>query len=261
MDKEIKINNLKINYKQIGKGTPILILHGWGGSSDSWENVMEIIGGNKFNIICPDLPGFGKSDDPKEPWSINDYISFVFDFIKKLEIDDFILIGHSFGGGLSVKITGEHNNKIKKLVLCNSAVVRAKERLSLRQKVAKRSAKIAKPFLTSNFYKEKVRPRLEPVIYKIAGNYDYFSANEVMRKTFKKVFVEDLRAYASYIKSPTLIVWGEMDKITPLEDAYALNKIIENSELNIIKNVGHAPHLKSPEELSDIIIEFLNRKI
>jgi pimeloyl-ACP methyl ester carboxylesterase len=261
MDKEITINDLKINYKQKGKGKPILILHGWGGSSDSWKNVIEIVGGNKFNVICPDLPGFGKSDDPKEPWNINDYIQFVFEFTKQVKIEDFTLIGHSFGGGLSTKITGEHNNKVDRLILCNSAVIRAKERLSLRQKVARTSSRIARPFLTNDFFKEKIEPKLKPLVYRIAGNYDYFSANDVMKKTFKKVFVEDLRAYAAYVKRPTLIVWGELDQITPLEDAYELNKIIENSELSIIKNVGHAPHLKTPEELSNIIIDFLNKEI
>jgi len=261
MDKKILINNLKINYKQKGKGIPILILHGWGGSSDSWKNVIESIGGNKFNVICPDLPGFGKSDDPKEPWSLNDYISFVFKFKKQLNLDDFILIGHSFGGGLSVKITGMHNNKIKKLILCDSAIIRAKKRLSIRQKLAKRSARIAKPFLSSKTYKEKIYPKLQPLIYKIAGNYDYFSANDVMKKTFKNVLVEDLRAYASHVKRPTLIVWGELDKITPLEDAYTLKNIIENSELKIIKNIEHAPHIKAPEELSNIIIDFINKEI
>ncbi|MFA7169912.1 MAG: alpha/beta hydrolase [Candidatus Paceibacterota bacterium] len=261
MNKEIKIQGLKIKYKQKGKGTPILILHGWGGSSESWGKVIDIIAENKYMVICPDLPGFGESDNPEEPWTVNRYICFVLEFLKALEIDEFILLGHSFGGGLSTKITAEHPRIVQKLILCNAAVVRAKERLNIRQKVAKTSAHIMKPFLSNHFYKEKIQPKLRPVIYKIAGNYDYFSANETMKETFKKVFAEDLRAYAGYIKKPTLIIWGEKDKITPLEDAYTIKNIIDGSELDIIENVGHAPHLKKPEEISDLIIQFLNKSI
>lgn len=258
MNKEIKVQGLKIRYTQKGNGTPLLILHGWGGSSKSWEEVIDILS-NKYMVICPDLPGFGESDTPKEAWNINKYMYFVLDFLKAVHIEDFILLGHSFGGGLSTKITAENPRIVQKLILCNAAVVRAKERLSLRQRIARRSAKIMKPFVNNKFYKEKLKPRLSPIVYKIAGSYDYFSANDIMKKTFKKIFAEDLRAYGTYIKKPTLVVWGENDKITPIEDAYAIKNIIDGAELNVVEGVGHAPHLKKPEELSQIIIQFLNK--
>lgn len=261
MNKEIKIQGLKIRYKTAGKGVPVLMLHGWGGSSDSWEEVIEILGKNNFQVFCPDLPGFGKSEDPKEPWKINNYISFLLDFIKKMQIDEFYLIGHSFGGGISTKLASEHPQIVKRVILCDAAIVRAKKRLSFRQKVAKTSSKLAKPLLKTNVFEEKIKPKLQPIIYKIAGNYDYYHANDTMKQTFKQITEEDLRPFASYIKKPTLVVWGENDTTTPTEDAWALKNIIETAEVRIIKNVAHSPHLKAPKELSSVIIDFLNKEI
>lgn len=260
-NKEIKIQGLKIKYKQEGAGIPVVILHGWGGSSKSWEKVIELIAGKKYMVICPDLPGFGESDTLKEPWDINKYICFIKEFLKTLEIEECILIGHSFGGGLSTKIAAKNPQTVQKLILCDAAIIRTKERLSLRQKVTRTLATISKPFTKNKFYKEKIQPKLRPFVYKLAGAYDYFNANEVMKETFVKISKEDLKAFTTYIKKPTLIVWGDKDETTPLEDAYIIKNLIDGAELYIVKDVAHSPHLKKPEELANIIIEFINKKI
>lgn len=253
---KIKIQGLTTHYKQIGKGSPVVILHGWGGSLNSWEKVMEILS-KKHMVVCLDLPGFGKSDDPKEPWDINNYISFILDFLKALKIDEFVLLGHSFGGGLGTKITAKNPRIVKKLILCDAAVVRAKKRLTLRQKVVKTFAKIFKPLNKNRFIQSKVTP----FAYKLAGTSDYFSANDIMKETFKKISKEDLRAFTTYIKKPTLIIWGSEDKITPLEDAYTLKNMIDHAKLIIIEKTKHSPHLKKPEEVSQAILEFIKKEL
>lgn len=261
MNKKIKIQKLDINYIDQGQGKTLVILHGWGGSSKSWEKVIEILSKNKYRVICPDLPGFGESDSFKKPSNINEYIRFILEFLKALEVEDFILLGHSFGGGLATKITADNPRLVQRLILCDAAVVRAKERLSVRQKLAKSTSFVTKIFAKSKFYKEYVQIKLRPLIYKIAGTNDYYKATEVMKETFKKVFAEDLRAYLIYIKKPTLVVWGEKDITTPVEDAYTIKNAIDGAEISIIKEVAHSPHLKKPEELARIITEFINRKI
>jgi len=261
MNKKIRVQKLDINYIDKGQGKTLVILHGWGGSSKSWENVVEILSKNKYRIVCPDLPGFGESDSPKKPWDLNEYIRFVLEFLKTIDVEDFILLGHSFGGGLSTKITADNPRLVQKLILCDAAVVRAKERLSFRQRLAKSTSFITKIFSKSDFYKKNIQIKLRPLIYKIAGTNDYYKASELMKETFRKVFAEDLRAYLIYIKKPTLIVWGEKDITTPIEDAYTIKNAIDGAELSIIKEVAHSPHIKKPEELARIITEFINRKI
>lgn len=108
------INNLKIHYRSQGQGKPLLILHGWGRGSQSWQKFLDLAKSkvNKqqsasLQIIIPDLPGFGQSDYPPEDWSVGDYAEFVWQFLEKLNIKNFYLLGHSFGGRIAIKIAAE----------------------------------------------------------------------------------------------------------------------------------------------------------
>jgi pimeloyl-ACP methyl ester carboxylesterase len=255
-EEKILVDGLKINYKVAGQGFPILILHGWGGSSDSWAKFIEISSQN-FKIFCPDLPGFGKSQKPPRVWCNEDYCDFVFKFSEELKIEKFYLIGHSFGGGLAAKFVVKYPEKVKALILCSASIFRKRKRFSLRQLIAYFLAKLhfilAIPFFEKYFY-----PIARKIVYKIAGVYDYYVIRDgIMKKTFSNVVNEDLSYLLPKIKLPTLIVWGEKDDKVPLEEAFLIQKSIPNSKLEIIKKIGHVPHIKKPFELSKIILDFL----
>ena len=116
MEKTISIDGLNIYYRIAGQGNPFLILHGWGASSDSWKGVQEFLSKQGFKTIALDLPGFGKSADPHEAWSVNDYSLFVLKFADKLSLSNFELLGHSFGGRISIKLAAFHQERIKNLI-------------------------------------------------------------------------------------------------------------------------------------------------
>ncbi len=255
-EKKIFIEGLKINYKIAGSGPAILILPGWGGSSDSWIKISEILSKN-FKVFCPDLPGFGKSQNPPRVWSNEDYCDFVFKFSEKLNIQKFYLLGHSFGGGIAAKLAVKYPKKVEALILCDAAIVRKKRRWGLRQFIAYLLAKF-NFILAIPFFEKYIYPLAKKIVYKIAGVYDYYVIKDgIMKKTFKKVVEEDLTYILDKIKLPTLIVWGEKDDKVPLEDAFLIQNSIKNSKLEIMKKEGHNPHLKNPEKLSKIILEFL----
>ena len=255
-EEKILVGGLKINYKIDGEGENFLILHGWGGSSDSWIKIFEILSKN-FRIICPDLPGFGKSPNPLKIWSNNDYCDFVLNFAKKLNLQQFYLLGHSFGGGLAAKFSVKNPEKVKALILCDAAVVRKKRRWSLRQFIAHLLAKLNFIFGIP-FFEKWVYPMARKIVYKIAGVYDYYVIRDgIMKKTFSKVVNEDLAHLLPEIKIPTLIVWGKKDSKVPFEDAFLIQKSISNSKLQIIEKADHSPHLKTPKELAEIILNFL----
>jgi len=255
-EKEIFINGLKINYKIAGQGPAILILHGWSGSSDSWISVQEILAKAGFKVICPDLPGCGKSPPPTEPWGMDEYINLISNFTKQVSLEQFSLIGHSFGGGLAVKFAAFFPEKIKKLILLDAAVVRT-ERLSLRQKFARFLAKMSYAFTRIPFFEKTIFSMIRPLVYKIAGVRDYYQSKGVMRETFKKIFKEDLSQYLPKVKTPTLIVWGKRDSTLPVEDGFLMQKEIFNSQIEIIEEADHSPHRKTPEKLAEIILHFL----
>ena len=123
-ENKIVVDGMDIFYKTAGKGRSLLILHGWGASSLSWMKIIEDLAVNGFEVIVPDLPGFGKTPDPKEPWTSENYADFLLKFIKAIDINDFYLLGHSFGGGLALILASGHKTKISKLILCDAAVVR-----------------------------------------------------------------------------------------------------------------------------------------
>ena len=91
------------------------------------------------------------------------------------------------------------------------------------------------------------------------SNTDYAKASKVMKETMKRVLEEDLFMYLSGIKTKTLIVWGKKDELVPVEHAYVFKEEIKDSQLEIISNIGHSPHLKVPEKLSNIILYFLKK--
>jgi len=265
-ENRVSINNLIVNYKIAGEGPAILILHGWGGSSDSWVTVQEILAGKGFKVICPDLPGFGKSPNPPEPWGVADYINFILDFIEEMKKtyggfrEPLFLIGHSFGGGLATKLTAEHPEKIRTLILCDAAAIRTKRRPSFRQIIAYFLTKGSYVLFPIPFFEKTIYPWARKIVYKIAGTHDYYLAKGTMKETFKKISQEDLSNFLSQIKVPTLIVWGGKDKTLPVEDGMVMGKIIPDSKVEIIEGADHSPHRRTPEELSKIILEFFKSK-
>jgi len=245
-----EIDGLKINYRIIGEGQPILVLHGWGSQSEKWQKAGELLKEKKFQIIIPDLPGFGKSQEPFQPWNLDDYFNFLGKFVQFLKLKKFHLLGHSFGGAVAVKYALKFPEKIEKLILIAPALYR---RDSLKTKFWRKIAKISKIFSFGPFYCQSRK-----IFYKFfIGKSDYPYAKGIMKETYLKIIKEDLSGLLEKIQIPTLIIWGEKDDIKNIKEAYLINEKIKNSELKTIPEVGHSPHLEVPEILTKIILEFL----
>ena len=245
------INNLEINYKIIGEGRPLLILHGWGRGSDSWVEVQRLLSIQRYKVICPDLPGFGKSQSPTIAWKVDDYVEWLKNFAISLEIEKFVLLGHSFGGRIAIKFAVRYSEKIATLILYEAAGIKSKKTIS--QFVFFLISKIGNIFSFLPFYSF-----FRKVFYRfIVRKKDYLKAKGVMKNTFLKVIEEDLTSYLAKISVSTLIIWGEKDKITPLNDAYLMKREIPNSELKIIPEMGHAFHHEAPKRLTQVIYQYL----
>lgn len=253
-EKITTVNNLRVNYKIAGRGPAILILHGWGGSSDSWLEVEEALVRENYLVVAPDLPGFGKSAPPPVGWSIQDYSEFILAFVEQLKMDSFFLLGHSFGGRISIKFAGQHPEKLKSLILCDAAGIRI--RPDIKTKTILAATRVGN-VLFSHRLLAVVKERARNIFYFLLRNKDYVKANGVMRETIKKALGENLFSELPKIKSKTLIIWGEVDQLVPLKCAHVFNEKIEGSQLNIMPKIGHSPHLEDPQKLSKIIISFL----
>jgi len=254
MERKILIDNLEINYKSAGQGPAILILHGWGGSSDSWIKTSEILAKNGFKVICPDFPGFGKSKTPKEPWEVSNYVNFIDELVKKTINEPFFLLAHSFGGRVAIKFAINFPQKLRKLILCNSAGIKPKP--DLKTKIIFCLAKIGNAIFTPKPL-TRFKDGAQNLFYLFLRHKDYVKADGTMKETMKKVVEEDLLPLLPQIKTKTLIVWGQRDKLVPIKYAYIFKEKIKNSELKILPKIGHSPHLEVPEKLTKVIIQFL----
>lgn len=231
---------------------PLVILHGWGSKAERWSAVLLLLEKRGKRAIAVDLPGFGKSEAPREPWGLENYQQFVIEFLKELNTQKFYLLGHSFGGRIAIKIAAAGWSGLVKLILVNSAGVtpRSKARISIYML----ATKIVKPIFSIpplNIFRNLTRK----IIYTLSGSYDYYLAKGAMKKTFNEVIVEDLTPYLPSIQLPTCVIWGKLDNMTPVSDAYVIHNHIKNSKLTIIENGDHSLHLQMPEQLVEEIIK------
>lgn len=253
-EREIRIKGLKVNYKIAGEGPAVLVLHGWGGSSDSWLEVQNTLAQKGYRVIVPDLPGFGKTNPPKEPWGVEEYNEFVLKLTEELKLNDFFLLGHSFGGQIAVKFTVKYGKKIKKLILCDSAAIRLKPGIKVR--VIFLLARIGNLVLGQK-HLCRLKDNARNLFYVFLRNRDYAKVKGTMRETIKKVLAENLMSELPQVKVKTLIIWGGADKMVPLKCAYMFKERIAGSELEVLPKIGHSPHLEDPLNLSNIILKFL----
>lgn len=254
-EKKISIDNLEINYKTAGNGPAVLILHGWGGSSNSWVKVQKILAGQGFKVICPDLPGFGKSKTPLQAWDVGDYTKWVVDFADSLNLGNFFLIGHSFGGRVSVKFSINYPERLKGLILCDSAGI--KQKWGSKERLIFFISNAGNAIFTPKFM-ARAKDVARNIFYIFIRHKDYVKANGTMKETIQKVLDEDLLQDLSSIKTKTLIVWGKSDKAVPVKDAFVFKEKINDSILEILPGIGHSPNLEVPEKLSGIILKFMN---
>lgn len=257
LNKQILINNLLINYYYWPSGNPqnpaLIFLHGWRLNGQVWLPIISSLNRLNLNIYSLDLPGFGHSDTPRPNFTLKGYAGVVKEFIEKLKLKNVTIVGHSFGGRLALKLAAGDGNLIKKLVLADSAGPRQRGRTFLLT-VKKIIAKILKPF-----FRLPLLRVLRIKIYRFIGAEDYVTVPETLKQIFINVINEDLTPLLSSIKVPTLIIWGEDDKITPLTVAKILKEKIADSELAVLPSAGHLSFFDQPLLFAQKLIEFLQK--
>ncbi|MCI8460429.1 MAG: alpha/beta hydrolase [Bacilli bacterium] len=251
-----KSNTISIYYEKHGTGEEkILILPGWGNTRNTFYNLINNLKEN-YTIYIIDYPGFGNSPVLNKELNIYDYAFLINSFIKKMNIDNPIIIAHSFGGRITSILGGYYQIKIKKIILIDVAGIKKRKKLKvfLKEKIYKVLKKCT--YLLPKIKQEKYRQKL----LLFFGSTDYKSIPPSMQKTFQNIIKEDLRKYYKNISTETLIIWGENDIDTPLKDGILIKKLISNSEIIVYKKSDHFAYLNYPEQTNRIISSFLNNK-
>jgi len=251
---DIRIGKLNIHYEEAGSGKDVLFLHGWGSSCAVWRSVFEATK-DLGHLVALDFPGCGQSDTMEEPWDIDDYADFVLEFIEKAKLENPILIGHSHGGRVIMKLCGEKKLSPPKIIFVDAAGLIPKK--SLRQKIRAKSFKAIKGALSLPIIKNYSGGLLDKARNHF-GSADYNAAPPVLRQTLVSLVNTDLRHLLPNIECPWLLIWGDKDTATPIEDAKTIESLIKDSGLCIIKDTGHFSFCEKPYEANAIIRSFLS---
>ena len=247
---QIIVGGLAVEYEDNGSGKTAVMLHGWKDTLHTFDDLANSFS-SSFRIVRVDMPGFGASEPPPSPWNLDDYVRFVNAFNIKLDIKPDILIGHSFGGRITIKGVATKILNPKKVVLISAAgVARRKTFKNFILAILAKVGRVITSVPPISFWKQKIRRKL----YEAIGS-DYFRAGE-LSGTFVKIVGEDLSLLAEQIKVPTLIIWGAEDKTTPISQGIRLNQLISGSKLKAINGAGHFVHKERPKEVAELIREF-----
>ncbi len=246
----IVVNDLLTHYEVQGSGRPVLLLHGWGDNLKGLASLAKSLA-TDYQVISVDLPGFGATQPPESVWNLDNYAAFIKDFLTKIDIAPYALLGHSNGGALAIRTTALGTIAPKKLVLMAASGIRngqSAKRLAL--KVVAKTGNAATVWLP-----KATRQKLRTKLYGAAGS-DMLVV-EHLQETFKATVRQDVQADASQISLPTLLIFADQDKAVPLADGQTYHKLIKNSQLEIIIGASHFVHLDEPVKVVSLIKEFL----
>ena len=230
------INDIFVNYIQYGEGKDVVLLHGWGQNIE----MMDFIGKNLENVRVTilDLPGFGKTDEPKNSMNVDDYADFLHEFCFMLDIDNPILIGHSFGGRVAIKYASKYD--VDKVALFGTPCIRHE----------------SKPTFGQKLYKVVKKTPFGDLLRKHIGSADYNNATPIMRETLVKVVNEDLLKDAEKISAPTLLFAGTKDTAVPYEDVEEQAKHMTDAAVITLEGTHYA-YVENLQYVSSILNEFI----
>lgn len=238
-----KINDVDINYVIYGneEGEDLVLLHGWGQNID----MMRPIGDNFTDkrVIIIDLPGHGKSSEPTYAWELKDFVNAIHELLESINCTNPILVGHSFGGKISLLYASMY--PVKKLVLLASPFKKEIQKQSLKVKMLKQLKKV--PGLK----------KFEEFAKKHMGSDDYRNASPIMRQILVNHVNTDICEDIKKIKASAIIIWGTNDEAVPVERAEELESLLPDAGVVIYDGCTHYAYLERLAQTNSVIRSFI----
>jgi pimeloyl-ACP methyl ester carboxylesterase len=222
-----------------------VLLHGWAASIDTVAPIQDCLSAER-RVIAFDLPGFGQSDLPPRPWDSHDFAVAIKRALDQLGLDRVSLIGHSRGGAISIVLASQWPGLVERIVLVDSAGLRPRHSVGYRARVA--AYKTARRVAGRGQLGEWLSGRFGSTDYRAAGP---------MRATLVRVVNEDLRPLLPRVNAPTLLIWGDQDRETPLSDAAIMEQEIPDAGLVVFPGAGHFSYLDDLPRFCQIVKYFL----
>jgi len=245
----VEARGVRTRVRQVGEGTPVVVLHGWGGRIESMTPVADCLQ-DRFRTVAIDLPGFGESQSPPEAWGSGEYAEHVAAVLESLGLTRAHFVGHSFGAKTSLCLATARPEMVDKLVVAGSPGLRIPP--SFKAQIKQSASRAARLFGRLGAPGRSLRD----AIYRRVASQDYREAGE-LRPILVRVVNEDLTEILGAIASPTLLVWGVADEVVPLAVARRMEKLIPDAGLVVLEGAGHFCYLDQPVRFCRIVRHFL----
>lgn len=268
----LSIDNMEVHYRDEGPRSdsiPIVLIHGTGSSLHTFEGWNTILKKER-RVLSMDLPGYGLTGPfPDRDYSINNYLTFLYNFLGAVGVKKCVIGGNSLGGNIAWRFASKHPDMVERLVLIDASGYAS---MAQSTPVAFKLAQI--PILKSLFLYltpkfiarssvENVYADKSKVTEELVDRYFELTLREGNRQAFVDRLAIDVdTSYQHKIKSidkPTLLLWGEDDLLTPIEMAYKFQQDLTNDSLIILKNIGHVPMEEAPSKSIEVVVDFLEK--
>lgn len=220
----------------------LYIVHGWTYTIEPWKKTIEILRDKGISVKMLHVPGL--TEESKKEYTIYDYMKWADREIP----DGAVALGHSNGGRILLNLCAAKPDKLKYLILLDSAGIYEP---TLKKRLVEKAAKIGKPL--------KKIPLIDKAFHRLTGSADYSKAPENMKKTLVNMIESDKDLDFSKVETKTYILWGKKDTTTPPRQGTLMYEKLPNAELKFYANWTHAPYISSPEELARALISLVER--
>jgi pimeloyl-ACP methyl ester carboxylesterase len=272
---EVRLHGHRVNFNIAGQGPPIVLIHGVAGRAAQWDETMLLLA-EHHTVVAPDLLGHGESAKPRGDYSLGAFASGIRDLLVGLDIECATVVGHSLGGGIAMQFAYQFPERCERLVLVSSGGLGHDVHPMLRAATLPGSELVlpvlahARLLETVSLFPRalgKLGFRAGPDMTEIARGYQSLSNAEarnafihtvraVIDPTGQRVNASDRLYLAS--KMPSLIIWGERDRVIPVEHAQIAHDGMPGSRLELFEDSGHFPQLHRPIEFASVLRSFMD---
>lgn len=252
------VNGLSIAYRMAGQGPALLLLHGFTIDSRVWSPQIDSLS-KTFTVIAWDAPGAGGSDDPPEPFTINDWADCLAKFLDSIGVKQAHVLGLSWGGILAQVFYQRHSRRVRSLVLADTYAgwkgslpePLPQERLVTCLRDASLSPEEFVPKYLTGMFGNSPPPDAQKKLANIMSDF-----HPIGFRLMAMASAVDTRDILPTITAPTLLVWGEQDRRSPISVAQQMLALIHGAKLEIIVGAGHVSNLEAPAQFNKIVRDF-----
>lgn len=273
--KFLELHGDRFAYRDAGSGDEaLLLIHGMAGSSETWRGVIPQLA-KKYRVIAPDLLGHGQSAKPRSDYSLGAFAVWLRDLLDELGISRATVVGQSLGGGVAMQFAYQHPDYCQRLVLISSGGLGPDVGWTLRLLSAP-GAELLLPIIAPPpivTVGNKVRSWFsERGIQSPRGAETWSAYSSLSDSQTRQAFLRTLRSVVDYRGQsvsalnrlhltsdlPTMVIWGDQDRIIPIEHGYSVAEARPGCRLEVLPGVGHFPHVERPGEVADLIDDFVS---